>query len=42
MQFMETKLLLTLQKGIQDENVDIKQTWLDEIKWFVCLIKLII
>jgi len=42
MQFMETKLLLTLQKRIQDENVDIKQTWFDEIKWFVCLIKLII
>jgi hypothetical protein len=41
-QFMETlKMLLTLQKTIEYENGTIKQTWLDEIKWFVCLFKLI-
>jgi hypothetical protein len=35
------KMLLILQKSIKDENVAIKQACLDEIKWFVCLLKLI-
>jgi hypothetical protein len=35
------KLLLTLQKRIEDANVAIKHAQLDEIKWFVCLFKLI-
>jgi hypothetical protein len=26
---------------IKDENIAIKQTQLDEIKWFVCLLKTI-
>ncbi len=29
------KILLTLQNKIKDENVAIKQGWLDEIKWLV-------
>jgi hypothetical protein len=42
MQLMETfKMLLTLQKKIEYENGTIKQAWLDEIKWFVCFLKLI-
>jgi hypothetical protein len=35
------KLLLTLQKRIKDANVAIKQTQLDDIKWFLCILKLI-
>jgi len=37
------KLLLTLYKRIEDENIVIEQTQLiNEIKWFVCLLNLII
>jgi hypothetical protein len=32
---------LTLQMKIENENVSIKQTLFDGIKWFVCLLKLI-
>jgi len=29
------KILLTLQKKMEDGNLAIKQGWLDEIKWLV-------
>jgi hypothetical protein len=35
------KLLLTLQNMMEDENIVLKQGWLDEIKWIVCLLKII-
>jgi hypothetical protein len=34
------KLLLILLNMIKDESVVIKQEWFDDIKWFVCLLKL--
>ncbi len=32
---------MTLYKNTKNENVAIKQTWLDEIEWFLCPFKLI-
>jgi len=35
------KILLRLQNMMEDENVVIKQAWHDEIKWIVCLFKIV-
>jgi hypothetical protein len=35
------ELLLTLQNKIKNENVAMKQTQIDEIKWFICFKKFI-